>query len=473
MLPEYSPKACTMIMPPDTEVIDASAAGGPPAQTPIGPALEPCANTAGSGRTISRILAVWTRDLDAAERFGRVNVARQVRVALREIGPVMERRLTNAFEDKDSIGSVLSAVMALFGSLLRGSPLPLQCALFAAAARRSDFLADALQADVVYLDGVRTILLLRRLRRFSKRLRIVVDLDDLMSRRYEQLSRQGLPLSLGYLGRMVPRAVSRLAVTKWVARLVLSYECLALRHVERDILRLADSVVLLNRVEGTILQASKRSDIGSTEARVVAIPPIAERADEFAKSIFGPSPSDWRAVFVGSDILVQNRLTIAYLLDLWRTFRIETELHIYGRQEGSWPIVPNVTFVGYVPDIRQAYRPGSVMVYPCLLAGGIKTKVLEAFAHGVPVVGNEATFESILPPDYPLVIDDEAALVAFLKDPAAHAEGLAQAASLISSYLAREHTARRFLDRWRDAMLGSASTGEAQELRLLARGLMV
>jgi len=375
---------------------------------------------------------------------------------MREIGQVTNRRLTNAFEGASSTGSLLSAVVALLGNLLRGSLLPLQCALFAAAAGQSALLADALEADVVYLDGVRTILLLRRLRRASKRLRIVVDLDDLMSRRYDQLSRQGLPLSLGYLERMVPRAVSRLAVTKRLAHLILSYERLALRHVEREILRLADSVVLLNRAEAMILLASKRSKRGSAEAAVVAIPPIAERAHDIAKLMFSPLPDCWRAIFVGSDILVQNRLTIAYLLDLWRTFDINTELHIYGRQEGPWPVVPNVIFSGYVPDIRQAYQRGSVMVYPCLLAGGIKTKVLEAFAHGVPVVGNEATFESILPPDYPLVINDEAALVAFLKNPAAHADRLAQTADIISSYLAREHTARRFLDRWRDAMLGPA-----------------
>src|SRR6185312_5350607 len=105
----------------NSAVGDNLAAGRPSALPPLSPTSVPCANAAGSRHANPRILAVWTRDLDTTERFGRVNVARQVRVAMREIGQVTNRRLTNAFEGASSTGSLLSAVVALLGNLLRGS----------------------------------------------------------------------------------------------------------------------------------------------------------------------------------------------------------------------------------------------------------------------------------------------------------------------------------------------------------------
>ena len=317
-----------------------------------------------------RILAVWTRDLDATEPFGRVNVARQVRAALQDIGPVTSRRLTNAFEEHRPIWSLLLSATALLGGLLSGRPLPLQCALFAAAARRSALLADGVKADVVYLDGIRTLLWMRRLRRVAPELRIVVDLDDLMSRRYEHLSQRGLPFSLGYLERMLPRSLSRLTVAKGIARVVLWYERLALRNAERELLRIADSVVLLNRSEAAMLREFGLDVCDAVRANVVAIPPMAKSVANSMPSAFLHPPGYWRAVFVGSDVLVQNRMTIAYLLDLWSTFQIDTKLHIYGRQKENWRDVPNVTFSGYVADIQEAYTPGSMLVYPCLVAWG-------------------------------------------------------------------------------------------------------
>ncbi|HXA20696.1 MAG TPA: glycosyltransferase family 4 protein [Acetobacteraceae bacterium] len=407
-------------------------------------------------QTAVRILAIWTRELDATEHFGRVNIARQVRASLQDIGLVTNRRLINVFEEPTPNWSLLWSAAALLAGLLSGRPLPLQCALFAAAARRPALLEDGLDADVVYLDGIRTLLLMRRLLRVAPRLRMVVDLDDLMSRRYEQLSRLGLPFSLGYLERVLPRSLSRLAVAKGIARVVLWYERLALRNAEREVLQIADAVVLLNRSEAATLRevASKMRD--SRQATVVAIPPMAKSVSRAVQSTMVRVPNGWRAIFVGSDVLVQNHLTIAYLLDLWVTARIDTKLHIFGRQKRRWPDTPNVAFHGYVADIEEAYSPGSILVYPCLVPGGIKTKVLEAFAHGVPVIGNALTFEGILPRDYPLVIDDQAELVAALKDPNSRVEDLERATHIGSSYVAQEHTAQAFERSWRQVILGAA-----------------
>jgi hypothetical protein len=389
--------------------------------------------------------------LDNAEHVGRINVARKVRDVLQEIAPVVNRRLTNAFEETGRGWSLFLSAWALLSGLTYGRLVPMQSALFAAGARNQALLVDCLNSDVVYLDGIRTLLFIRRLRRAAPALRLVVDLDDLMSRRYEHLTRGGVPISFGYLERILPPAILRAILLTGIASVILKYERVALRNAEREILRLADSVVLLNRLEAEMLQTTG-DDVGG--APVVAIPPSATPIGRPTRAALPCPANRWHAIFVGSDMLTQNRTTIAYLLDLWSTFGIETELRIYGRQERRWPVVDNVAFCGYVSDIATAYQPGSILVYPCLVPGGIKTKVLEAFVYHVPVVGNALTFEGILPTDYPLVVEDQADLVALLKNPESRGEELLRAVSVASAYLQREHSEDSFAQRWREVIAG-------------------
>jgi hypothetical protein len=423
-----------------------------------------------------RIFALWTRDLDAGEQIGRVNTARAIRTMLAGIAPLTNARLTNVFEDPRPIWSILCSrtAMALLAGLLSFRPLPLQCALFAAAARRLPMPEDGKYPDVVYLDGIRTLLWLRRLRKASPGLRIIVDLDDLMSRRYELLARSDLPLSLGYLERALPRPVLSLIRAKSIARLLLWYERLALRRAEKEVLRLADCASLVNSTEASLLRRMGADTGTPVRAMIATIPPMAKQQRTSRLPALPVQPGEWHAIFVGSDTLPQNRLTIAYLVDLWSTTQMKTKLMIYGRQKVHWPVVPNVTFYGYVEDIGDAYKPGSILVCPSLLAGGIKTKVLEAFGYGVPVVGNGLTFEGILPPGYPLMIECRSHLVALLQDPGSHAAVLMRAAEIGSAYLAREHSATAYAARWREVVLGhrcdqqAASAAQSDDLEYAA-----
>ena len=47
---------------------------------------------------------------------------------------------------------------------------------------------------------------------------------------------------------------------------------------------------------------------------------------------------------------------------------------------------PNVRFTGYVPDVREPLGRCSVFVCPVLTGSGIRVKLLEAFASGIPTV---------------------------------------------------------------------------------------
>jgi hypothetical protein len=111
-----------------------------------------------------------------------------------------------------------------------------------------------------------------------------------------------------------------------------------------------------------------------------------------------------------------------------------------------------VTTPGYVASLDEIYDGHSVMLTPSFLRGGIKTKVLEAFSFGIPVIGNSQTFESMPIGPYPLRIDEEPELLAILRNADGHGALFRKAAEEGRSYLHRHHAPEVFAGQWRRLM---------------------
>ena len=400
-----------------------------------------------------RLALVWTRNLDGEPMAGRLRVAHAIRQALAPCAELMSFRLPSMVTDR-SLRRILGALLALIGSWLRGQPLPIQCAIFASG-RDLRAMSHAIPEDVeaVYLDGIRCYGLLRLLRRKRPNQRIVVDFDDLMSRRMELLLAAGEPLSPGYMTQRLPPLLRRLATSSVVGRTIVLYEYLTLKALERRVLTLADTIVLLSSEDAAALDAIRALTPGA-RAEIATVPPAVDLAESKPLSL------PLRFIFVGTDALTQNRLTIDYLLDLWRRRGLTAPLAIFGHQVRGLPLPPNVTTPGYVNSLDEIYDGHGVMLTPSFLRGGIKTKVLEAFSFGAPVIGNNQTFESMPVGDYPLRINDEAELLAILGDPEGHLALLQSAADQGRAYVRGHHAPAVFAGRWR-RLLGLPAEIEA------------
>ncbi len=390
---------------------------------------------------------IWTRKLDGESMAGRLRIAHAIRAALTGWADLTLLRLPTPLTDR-SLKRALRSALAFAGSLARGPVLPLQCALFAS---RTDhervFAAIPVDATSIYLDGVRSYALLAYLRKRRPDLRVVVDLDDLMSRRMELLLESGQPLSPGYLTKHLPGVVKRLVMSRALGALIVQYERVTLRRIERQLAQLADVLVLLSSEDAKMLRALCAQG-PAPRAAIEVIPPGVE-PKQAPRPLEGPV----RFVFIGSDALTQNRLTIDYLVELWRRHEIETPLVFFGLQLRSLDLPPAASVAGYVDQISDVYDGRSVLLTPSMIGGGVKTKVLEAFAYGAPVIGNALTFESMpLETAYPLNLADEAALVEILRQPQAHLALFDQAAQAGADYLARHHSPAVFAERWRRVM---------------------
>lgn len=384
---------------------------------------------------------VCSRDIPQQGESGRERTLRFVHESLRAGGEVQVLRVHSVLEQR-SLRRVLALLARGAWALLTGRPLPLQSLLFLDARdeRRIDDAVRALQPDAVVFDGVRSGVQLAGLRARWPGLRIVCDFDDLMSRRMALLRSEGQPVSLGYLKRFVPVWIQRHLLEKWLAGTITGYEARALLSMERRILRDADAVVLVSSVDAEHLR-----QMGGP-AEVVVIPPV-------MPALASPEPAGeiQRFVFIGSDALLQNRKSIEYLVALWRRACPATVLHVYGRQTRQHEPAPNVEWHGFVDDVAQVYTPGSVLLAPSFVSGGVKTKVLEAMAHGVVAVGTAITFEGIEADAAGLVLDD-AGMADLVAHPDRWASRLADTGRRVLAQACRAHAPERQAARWRSTV---------------------
>ena len=109
-------------------------------------------------------------------------------------------------------------------------------------------------------------------------------------------------------------------------------------------------------------------------------------------------------LFVGSFAHRPNRSAALFLVDkVWpriANYSEDISLWLVGR--GSRAFLdrlprrdPRVRALGFVPDLERLYRESRLFVAPLLEGGGIKIKVLEAMARGIPVVTTPIGAEGI------------------------------------------------------------------------------
>ncbi len=391
-----------------------------------------------------KIHCLWTRDLDVPYSAGRLKVARHIRKAFETSGHEVTHHTLSTIMDTRQVSDWVRATVS--GA---GLGLPMQCWLFDTERNRD--LADSIpaDADVVYLDGIRTVRLMQRLRRRLPRARLIMDFDDLMSRRTDVLLKIGETISPGYLTDKLPGWLTR--GVKSTSGAVLRYERAGLQWWENRACQIADEIVLLSPLEASLLRRRLKKQ---PRATIRAIPP-----PEPLIRTPRPMPAPARFVFIGMDTLTQNRLTIEYLLEIWGRTTPPLPLHIYGKMSRQWPQPPNVFFHGYVETLAEVYDGRSILLSPSFVAGGVKTKVIEAFAWGTPVVGNERTFEGMQLPSYPLQHESKMLRDGEVLSPEAIGS-LNDAAQIGSDYVRLHHDPDRFTSTWQQLVAGRLIEGE-------------
>lgn len=127
-------------------------------------------------------------------------------------------------------------------------------------------------------------------------------------------------------------------------------------------------------------------------------------------------------LFVGALDWPPNAEAVGWLLDaIWPLVRRDlptARLTIVGRGEAPlvarWGTAPGVRFTGWVESVEPWFAAARVMVAPLRSGSGMRVKILDAFARGLPVVATSVGIEGIdaVPGEHALVADAPAEIAA-------------------------------------------------------------
>lgn len=301
------------------------------------------------------------------------------------------------------------ATVAWQGALAQRTPM--QEAMFSNP-QAHGIIAELLSAerpDVLLVDTVR---MAQYAEPAAERVRRrVMHLDDLYSLRYRRildLLRHHPELRLDAVGsfaRFLPPALARMARAGQKELLLL--ESGLLRRREIWAAKAFDRALLLNDEETRMLTRSSGSD------RVETIRPLIKRPARRARR-YSREPA---FLFLGSFTLPANVHSLSAFLDaLPAVFEQIPRAKILvvgknahnGIRAKARRYGDRVRFLDYVADISEVMSTAAAMVAPISFGTGIKMKVLDALAHGLPLVSTSAGIDGtgITPGREALVSDD-------------------------------------------------------------------
>lgn len=165
------------------------------------------------------------------------------------------------------------------------------------------------------------------------------------------------------------------------------YDWMKFRFYEPRQLRKFDLVYAISDKEkGKIAQFNK-----NVKVLIPEIPPTGNKANLKAKKLF----------FVGLLTWYPNKQGISWFIkEVFPRLKQEIPeitLDIVGDYSPRWnlPVHKGVRFHGYQKDLRPFWKNASVFIVPLWYGSGIRIKILEALANGIPVVSTEKGAEGL------------------------------------------------------------------------------
>lgn len=296
--------------------------------------------------------------------------------------------------------------------------------------------------DVIVCDMIRTAQF------FNESYPLVVDLDDLLSRRYElMLSETNKNSFLGTYTDRVPRMFAFLE--GFVRNAVLKYEANAVRQAEIEVYKKSKSVIMTSPIEADHLNNLLNSN------KAVGIYQAAEcNPNNLA--------STNKLIFIGNLKTAQNLASLEYiveeLLPKLDELGVDYILDVFGGyDERATKIVDNANranLFGFIEDLSTAFEGARVAVCHVAFGTGIKTKLLDSLSYGLPTIANTTAIEGLkVSHGHNLMVSDapkeQALIIKRLLEDDAFAKNLSLGAV---DYIQKEHDSDMLRDRFKAAI---------------------
>lgn len=272
---------------------------------------------------------------------------------------------------------------------------PLQCSLYYSKANEialSEY-ASEIDADAVMVDMIRLAPYFSAVSKIKGPK--ILDMDDILSKRYERHAERNdarANLAGTYSGNFT-QITNRLLNLGFLKKTILRHEASLMKAAEMHYAGLYDSVVLVSEREVEYLKG-----IAGADKKIIAVP-IGVDYEYFSQEVNITKIPD-AISFVGALKVAANADSLAIIIEkIMPKLNEDVKLIVIGncpdQVRKRYEALPNVTFTGRVDDLRAYVKATQVFVSPIAYGSGMKTKILEAMAMGVPVVTNSIGAEGL------------------------------------------------------------------------------
>jgi len=291
------------------------------------------------------------------------------------------------YVDVPSIGHAL--MNGGFSGLLKGWPL--QNVMF--YSKQIDSFIQSyyrtVKPSVVFFDMIRLVPYATNFKNETVK-KILIE-DDFLAKRYQrQMKSQGGNIS-GYMSGNISGGINRLISMQWLRNLILLIESKRLLKYEQCSPNLFDHITFISPVEARDYNNMYHTDKAITLTMGAEIKYLADKAaDKIDTNTL---------TIVGNFSYAPNAASLQWIdRHVLPLLSDNIQYNVIGRcpDELKQTITSKrINFLGFVHDIRPVVKSAAVYFSPICFGTGIKTKIVEAMAMGMPVVTNSVGAEGL------------------------------------------------------------------------------
>ena len=275
-----------------------------------------------------------------------------------------------------------------------GNKWPLQCSLYYCK-KNFQIIKERVERwkpDVIFTEMIRTCVYYKAFANCGAV--TIANLDDLLSKRYlRQAKFNNSKASIaGTYSEKLPGIISKATQNKWVRRSVLRLEAKRCEKWECKYYELFDYVLMTSDIERDELNLKMHSNKALTLSVGVDCEYYRQECNA-KKDMMGIS-------FLGNFAAAANTDSLE-LIEREVLSKLTLDYHFYvigncpDQVKSKFANNDRIIFCGRVDDIREYIKSTIVFLAPIAYGTGIKTKIVEAMAMGMPVVTNSVGVEGL------------------------------------------------------------------------------
>lgn len=246
--------------------------------------------------------------------------------------------------------------------------------------------------DFIYVDSIR---MMTYLNNYNGKAKIILDYDDLYSKRYRKLARKkGLSESvLGFYNNVFLKKMVR--YFRFLIKSILLFEAHRVRQREIYYSEKADFHILISRKEADQLQSL-------TGKSVYDIPMIVPNYHNSWIKTKKNKRNNFECCFIGNMDYYPNQQSLVYIRDEILPYLekkgIKVKVNVIGKHTAinkSEFSLSQFHFLGFVPNLSVTASKTDFLLCPIMSGTGIKTKILDGISLGIPIITNRKGIEGL------------------------------------------------------------------------------